>query len=156
MTTPLDPAVDGEFDVAHHAPAEGIDLGGNPGRCDPLDRIRVGGRYCGKAGLDAMDPGFGQRLGDPQLVVGGELDSGLLLAVAQRDIMNLEIGRQMENFGDLGQVVPGAGEPLVGLPRLVGPLLAPHPIDRTIVHGIRSRIDQSKQDRPCHGPQMTA
>ena len=141
-----DPAVEGELDVRDHASAEGIDLGGETLGHHSLYGIGIGGGDGGKTCFDAMDAGLGQGGCDPHLVVRGELDPGLLFPVAEGHIVNLDIRRDREPLGHLWQVIPGTREPEVGLPRLSVHFTAPHPFDRTILHHIRSMIEQSKQD----------
>ena len=50
-----------------------------------------------------MDARFGQCGGDPHLVVGGELDAGLLFPVAEGHIVNLDVGGDREALGHLGR-----------------------------------------------------
>src|SRR5580704_14148260 len=64
----------------------------------------------------AMISGLGQRFGAPDLVVFGEDDAGLLFAVAQRDVVKLDLLRKMELIAHGALKVPRADEPLICLP----------------------------------------
>ena len=77
------------------------------------------GRDDRHAGFDAVHAGFRQRLGDADLFVLGEDDAGLLFAVAQSDVMNLDVLRELEVLGDLRRIIPLADEPVVRFPRLI-------------------------------------
>ncbi len=55
-------------------------------------------------------------LRDRHLVLAAEHDGRLLFAVAQGDIVNLDIGGEAVIFRHLWQVVPGTDEPLVSFP----------------------------------------
>src|SRR5207344_3317198 len=74
-----DAAVDGALDVIAHAAREGVDLRGKPARRDAPDRLLVVPGHRRQAGLDPVHAGLGERFGDPDLVVRGELDADLLL-----------------------------------------------------------------------------
>src|SRR5688500_18666598 len=101
---PCDAAVDGELDVADHTTAKGVDLAVKSGRGDSADRVLVGRGYRREPRFDAMDAGLRQGLGDPQLLVGIELDPGLLFSVPQGDVMYFYLGWEIERSGDLRQV----------------------------------------------------
>jgi hypothetical protein len=73
-------------------------------------------RHDGHARLDAVDARLGQRLGDADLLALAEAEARLLLAVAQRDVVELHLLRQAEVAHHLLGVVPGAHEELVRLP----------------------------------------
>src|SRR6185437_2600268 len=79
----------------------------------------VRGRDRRQPRLDAMHTRLGQGLGDPHLVIPREDDAGLLLAVPQRDVVDLHRRGEMDGLQHLGEVVPGTREPLRGLPGLV-------------------------------------
>ena len=66
-----------------------------------------------------MDPGFGQLFGDRDLLVAPEDNSGLLFAIAQGDVMDTDLLWEVDGLKYLLIVVPGTGEPLVGLPSLL-------------------------------------
>ena len=93
---------------------------GSPAAAIRLTAAASDGETAGRPGLDALDTGLGQLLGDANLLVGRELDSRLLLAVAKRHVVDLELGWGRELRRDLGLVVPRAYEVLVGLPGMVG------------------------------------
>ena len=112
----VDAAVGGALHVVDHAAGEGVDLRREPHLHHLADRRLVGGRDRWEAGLDAVDAGLGERLGDPELVVLREHDARLLLPVAQGHVVDLDRGRQVERLADLRQEVPGAGEPSIGVP----------------------------------------
>src|SRR4051794_18450485 len=63
-----------------------------------------------------MHPRFSQGNRDADLVVLRELDSSLLLAVTQRDVVYLQRLGKGVALGDFVQKVPGAGEPLIRSP----------------------------------------
>ena len=121
----VDPRLERELDVGDHATGEGEDPRGEPGRGDPLHRLEVGRRDGREPGLDAVDAGLGERLGDPHLLVGGEDDAGLLLAVAEGDIVHRHPRGRRHVLPDLVLVVPWADEVVVCLPRLIGHLGLP-------------------------------
>ena len=77
--------------------------------------LRRHGRH---AGLDAVDAERIELLGDRDLLLAAEHDGRLLLAVAQRDVVNLDVWGERVVFPDLRQVTPGADEPFVGFPGL--------------------------------------
>ena len=109
-------AVDGALDVVEHAARERVDHRGQPERRDAPDRLLVVSGHRWQAGLDPVHAGLRERLGDPDLVVRGELDAGLLFAVAQRHVVDLDVRRQPQGPGDRGVMVPRAGEPPVRVP----------------------------------------
>ena len=77
---------------------------------DRLDRRPVLRRDDRHARLDSVDARRGEPAGKGELVVGVEGDPGLLLAVAQRDVVKADGGRKRESRARVRKVVPGAGE----------------------------------------------
>ena len=75
---------------------------------------------CGEtAGMPASmrcTPEGVQLLGDRHLLLAAEDDGGLLLAVTQGDVVNLDVGGEVIVLRHLWQVVPGTDEPLVSFP----------------------------------------
>ena len=63
-----------------------------------------------------MHAGFRQAFGDPDLVVFGEDDAGLLLAIAQGDVVDLDLLGEMELSADGVVEVPGADKPFICFP----------------------------------------
>ena len=116
---PEHPAIDGALDVVHHAAGEGEDLRPQVSLDDFLDRGSIARRHHRHARFNAMNTGFGQRFGDPDLVVFREDDAGLLFAVAQRDVVKLDLLREMELIAHRALKVPRANEPLICLPRFL-------------------------------------
>src|ERR1019366_5692745 len=55
-------------------------------------------------------------LGDADFLVLAQDDAGLLLAIAQRDVVDLDVLGELEVLGDFRRVVPFADEPVIGLP----------------------------------------
>ena len=72
----------------------------------------------GHPGFDPVHASLGQGLGDADLVVATQFESGLLLAVAQGHVVNLDLGGEAEATGHRVQIVPRTNIPLVGFPRL--------------------------------------
>ena len=70
----------------------------------------------GHARFDAVDAQRVQLLGDRHLLLAAEDDGGLLLAVTQGDVVNLDVLGPVVVLCRFRQVVPGADEPLVGFP----------------------------------------
>ena len=114
----LDATVHGGVDVGLHAAAEGIDVRAQIALDDGLDGAEIVLGDGRKTRLDAVDTGFGQGLRNADLVVVGVGDGGLLLAVTQRNVVDLDGSGEVEIPGHLVVVVPGAAEPVIGLPRL--------------------------------------
>jgi hypothetical protein len=56
---------------------------------------------------------------DGDFFIAPEHDRGLLLAVAKRDIVDLELAGETIVLPQFRQVTPGADEPLVGFPGLL-------------------------------------
>ena len=73
-------------DVVGDGAAERGDLGPAHFAGDAVDGVEVGRRGGGEAGLDAVDAHFLEQLGNLQLLLGGEGDTGGLLAVTQGGI----------------------------------------------------------------------
>jgi hypothetical protein len=63
-----------------------------------------------------MHPERIQLLGDRNLLFAPEDDGGLLLAIAQRHVVDLDVFPELIALGHLGEVVPGADKPFVRLP----------------------------------------
>ena len=112
----VDAGVDRALDVFLHAPREGEDLGPEVALDDFLDGVVVGRRHDRHAGFDAVDAGFGEALGDADLFVLGKNNAGLLLAVAQRYVVDLDIFRELKILRHLRRVIPFTNEPVVGFP----------------------------------------
>jgi hypothetical protein len=113
----VDAGVDGTLNVFFHAARKAEDLRSKIALDDGLDGLGVRRRHDRHAGFDAVHTGFGQTLGDANLVVLGHDDAGLLLAVAQGDVVNLDVLGEFEIFGHVVSVIPFADEPVIGLPR---------------------------------------
>jgi len=93
---------------------------------DGLDGCGVGWRDDRHAGLDAVHAGFRQTFGDADFVVHGHDDAGLLLAVAQRDVVHFDVLGELEILDHFLRVIPLADVPVVRLPRcFAGHLVAP-------------------------------
>ena len=90
-------ALAGHLHVGHHAAGEGEDLGVEIRLHDRLDRRSVLGRDDRHARLDSIDARSGELAGKRELVVGVEGDPGLLLAVAQRNVVKADRGRKRES-----------------------------------------------------------
>ena len=71
----------------------------------------------GHAGFDAVDAEGIELLGDGHFLFAAEDDGGLLLAVAQGDVVNLDFRGESIFLGDLRQIAPGADKPFIGFPR---------------------------------------
>jgi hypothetical protein len=69
--------------------------------------------------------GFRQAFRDADLFIFGKNDTGLLLAVAQGDVVDLDVLGELEVLGDFRRVVPLADEPVVRLPGGIGPPFTP-------------------------------
>ncbi len=63
-----------------------------------------------------MHARFGQAFGNPDLLILGEDDAGLLLAVAQGNVVKLDLLGEMELLDHRLGKVPRADEPLIGFP----------------------------------------
>ncbi len=106
-------------DLGRDAASEAEDFGLQIQAGDVLNRRLVLLGNGGHAGLNPMDAQRIELLGDGHLLFPSEHDGRLLLSVAQRHVVNLELGRKGVVLGDFRQVVPGADEPFVGLPGLM-------------------------------------
>ena len=105
-------------DLGGDAPREAEDLclqsqGGNVGN-GRLVLCRDRGHAC----LDAVDPQRIQLLRDRDLLLAAEHNGGLLLAVTQRDVVDLQIRTEGVLLLNFRQIRPRAAEPLVGFPGL--------------------------------------
>ena len=120
-----DAAVNRAFDVVYHAARKAKNLRSEIALGDFFDGRLVGRRNSRHTRFDAMDPGFRERLGDGDLVVLVENDPGLLLAIAQGDVVYLDLARKIKAGADFFGKVPGAYKPLIGLPGLVWHSVAP-------------------------------
>ena len=109
-------AIDGALHVVHHAAREREDLRTQVALHDFLDRRRIARRHHRHAGFDAVHAGFGQPFGDADLVVLGEDHAGLLLAVAQRDVVKLHLLGEMQLLAHRLREIPRADIPLICLP----------------------------------------
>ena len=116
ITISFDAAVERALDVVDHAAREREHAGREPGRGDAANRLGVLRRDGRQSGLDPLHAGLGELLGDRDLLVGVELDARLLLAVAQRDVVELDLRGQRGSLERLGLEVPGADEVVVALP----------------------------------------
>ena len=108
----LDAAIHGALDVVHHAARERENLRAEVALHDFLDGGGVARRHDGHARFDAVHAGFGEPLGDADFVVFREDDAGLLLAVAQRDVVKFDLLGKMKLLADGALKVPGADKPL--------------------------------------------
>ncbi len=86
-----DAAIDGALHVVDHAARERENLRTQLALDDLLDGRGVARRDHRHAGFDAVHAGFSQSFRDADLVVLGEDDAGLLLAVAQGDVVKLDL-----------------------------------------------------------------
>ncbi len=116
---PGNASIHGPLHIVNHATRESKDLGSQIPRDDLSDRCRIIGRDDGHAGLNAVDAGFSQRLGNANLVILGEGNAGLLLAVSESDVMDLDLVREVEGSLDLLGKIPGAHKPVFGFPGLI-------------------------------------
>jgi len=108
-----------DLNLIRNTAGERKNLGFQPERRDVGDcrLVLLGdGRH---AGLDAVDAHRVELLGDGDLFLTPEDDGRLLLAIAQRDVVNLQIFLETGVLPGLGQVVPQARVPLVRLPRFL-------------------------------------
>ena len=85
-------AVGRQPDVVDDAAAEGKDLGPKVALDDLTDGLLILLGDSGHPGFDAVHASLGQGLGDADLVVATQRESGLLLAVAQGHVVNLDLG----------------------------------------------------------------
>ena len=108
----LDAGIDGAFDVVDHAAGEGINFRAEISLGQILDDAGVIAGDHGHARLDAVDTDFRQSLGDADLIVVVKRHAGLLLAVAQCHVMNLNFFGELPILGHLGGEVPEAGMPI--------------------------------------------
>ncbi len=97
---PFTPQSTARLHVIDHAAGEGEDLRSEIALYDFFDGSGVARRNHGHAGFDAVHARFGQPFGDADLVVFGEDDAGLLLAVAQRNVVKLDLLGEMELLTD--------------------------------------------------------
>ena len=67
-----------------------------------------------------MDTGFGQSFGDANFIFLIKDDSRLLLAIAQRDVVKLDLLREVELIAHRALKVPRADKPLIRLPGFLG------------------------------------
>ena len=105
-----------DLDLFGNAAREREDFGLQPQRGDVLNGGLVLLGHRRHAGLDPVNAERVELLGNRDLLFAAEHDGGLLLAVAQRDVVNLDLRRERIVLPNLGQVTPGAGEPFVGFP----------------------------------------
>jgi hypothetical protein len=59
---------------------------------------------------------LGQLFSDAYFIVLGEDNTGLLLAVPERDIVDPHLLRRVESLGHLRKIIPRADKPVIGLP----------------------------------------
>ena len=69
------------------------------------------GRHRRHAGFDPVDADFVHLAGDANLVIDGKHDSGGLLAVSQRRVVDLDLGGQVQVLADFGHEIVGADPP---------------------------------------------
>ena len=98
-----------------------------------------------------MNPQRVQLLRDRDLLLAAEDHGGLLLAVAQRDVVDLQIRTEGVLLLNFRQIRPRAAEPLVGFPRLlhistpeIGPAEAEH--YATLARSVRFQADRETGD----------
>ncbi len=108
-----------DVDLGRDAAGEAEDLGLQAERGDVRDGRLVRRRHRGHAGLDAVDAQRVELLRDRDLLFTAEDDGGLLFAVTQRDIVNLEVAAKALLLPDFRQVRPRAAEPFVCFPGLL-------------------------------------
>ena len=106
-------AIDRALDVVHHAAGERENLRAEIALYDFFDGRGVAGRNHRHAGFDAVHAGFGQPFGNADLVVLGEDDAGLLLAIAQGDVVKLNLLGEMQLLANGVIEVPGTDKPLI-------------------------------------------
>ena len=85
----FDAGVDGPLHVVHHAARKGKNLRSQITLYDLADGGFITWRDRRHSGFNALDAGLGQSFGDANLVVLGKDHAGLLLAVAQGNVMKL-------------------------------------------------------------------
>ncbi len=113
-----DAAIERAFHVIHHAAGESENLRTELSLHDFLDRRFVAWRYHRHPGFNPVNSGFREPLGNPDLVVLREDDSGLLLPVPQSDIVKFDLLRKMKLPANCFIEVPGAHKPFIRFPRL--------------------------------------
>ncbi len=111
-------AVNSSLHVVHHTTGETKDLRTQVPFYDLFDRGLVRGRYGRHTRLDTVYPHLGQLLCNPYLILFGEDDPGLLLAVAQSDIMDPHLFGGLEILYKLIEEIPRANKPVLRFPRL--------------------------------------
>src|SRR5215469_1321729 len=109
-------AIDGALHIVNHAAGKRENLGAELAPDDFLDGGGIAGRYNRHAGFNAVHARFSQTFGDANLVVHGEDHAGLLLAIAQRDIMELDLLGEMKLLANRLLKIPRAHKPFIGLP----------------------------------------
>ena len=102
-----------------NAAPEGEDLRLQPEAGDVLNRGFVLFGDGGHARLDALDSQRIELLGDGHFFLAPENHGGLLLAVAQRDVVQLDLRGKIKILLDLRQKTPGADKPFVRFPGLL-------------------------------------
>jgi hypothetical protein len=112
-------AIQRSLHVVDHAAGKGENLRAEVSLHDLLDRRFVAWRHHRHPGLNPVNPGFRQRLRDPDLVILCEDDAGLLFAVTQRDIVKFDLLREMELALNCFVEIPGTDKPFVCFPRLL-------------------------------------
>ena len=105
-----------DLDLFGDAAGEGEDFGLQAQRGDILN-----GRFVllgdgGHAGFDAVNAEGIELLGDGHFFLAAEDDGGLLLAIAQGDIVDFDLGGEVIFLGDFGKIRPGADKPFVRFP----------------------------------------
>ena len=106
-----------DLDLFGDTAGEGEDFGLQAQRGDILN-----GRFVllgdgGHAGFDAVHAEGIELLGDGHFFLAAEDDGGLLLAIAQGDIVDFDLGGEVIFLGDFGKIRPGADKPFIRFPR---------------------------------------
>jgi hypothetical protein len=98
----LDAAILGQLHVRRKAPCKGEDLGRQAQGHDVLDGGFVFSRYGRHARLDPVYARFGQLPRDGHFFVTAEDDAGLLFAVPQGDVVDLDRFGERHSLSDFG------------------------------------------------------
>jgi hypothetical protein len=87
-----DSQLDERLDISRHGPGKAPDLCVQPRIENQLERALIVGRDAREAGLDPLDPERVEPAGDLQLLLWVENDADRLLAVAERCVVEADLG----------------------------------------------------------------
>ena len=104
-------AVGNLVDICLHAARKGKDLRPEITFDDVCDGLCIRRRNGGHARLNPMDPPLGKPFRNGDLVVMREDKPGLLFAVAERHVMQLDLLRKIQLLSDLLRIVPRTVQP---------------------------------------------